>query len=231
MAERRGPLLVAHRGDPAHAPENTLASFRSAVAKGAKAVEMDLRRSADGVWVVFHDSTLRRMTGRSGRVARTGWPALRRLRSGGEPIPTALQALQWCRREGVRAFLDVKEAEGEASLFRVIRRSGGMDQVMVGAGKPASLKRWRRLLGERPLFWVTGFRVPVTRRLVDRAGRMKLAGLAAYRRWANRAAVARAHRAGLKLYLWTARTPIQIRRLSALGADGIMSEVWDGRRV
>lgn len=215
------PLLVGHRGDPAHAPENTLASFRQAIAKGAKAVEMDLRRSRDGRWVVFHDSTLDRCTGRSGTIAGTGWETLRDQR-----IPALTQVLDLCRRKRAQAFLDVKVARNESSLFQALQRARALKRVMVGAGGPVTLSRWRPLLGETPLFWVTGYRAPITRRRIAQAKRLKLAGLAVYKRWATRRLIDRVHEAGLKLYVWTIRTPRELQRFAALGVDGIMSEVW-----
>jgi len=62
-------LVIGHRGNRAHAPENTLESFREAVALGVDAVEFDLRVSRDGVLVVMHDDTLDRTTDASGPVA------------------------------------------------------------------------------------------------------------------------------------------------------------------
>ena len=55
--------VIAHRGDSAHAPENTLRAFESAIGKGADRIELDVQRSADGVPFVFHDIELRRLTG------------------------------------------------------------------------------------------------------------------------------------------------------------------------
>lgn len=52
------PLLIAHRGDSAHAPENTLPAFEQAIRKGADWIEMDLTLSRDGEVVVSHDFTL-----------------------------------------------------------------------------------------------------------------------------------------------------------------------------
>ena len=61
--------VIGHRGNRAHAPENTLESLREAVALGVDAVEFDLRVSRDGVLVVMHDETLDRTTNGSGPVA------------------------------------------------------------------------------------------------------------------------------------------------------------------
>ena len=56
------PLIIAHRGDSAHRPENTLASFASALELGADFVEFDVQLTADGHVVVMHDPTLDRTT-------------------------------------------------------------------------------------------------------------------------------------------------------------------------
>lgn len=58
------PLIIAHRGDSAYAPENTLAAFRMALEKGADGVEFDVQLSKDGVPVVIHDYNLKRTGGR-----------------------------------------------------------------------------------------------------------------------------------------------------------------------
>ncbi|WP_030559609.1 glycerophosphodiester phosphodiesterase family protein, partial [Streptomyces exfoliatus] len=63
---------VAHRGDPYRARENTLRSVRSAVERGADAVEVDVRVTRDGVPVLLHDSTLERLWGQDVRLDRLG---------------------------------------------------------------------------------------------------------------------------------------------------------------
>src|SRR5437016_3807591 len=63
------PLVFAHRGGGALAPENTMAAFANAVALGADGVELDVRLSRDGVAVVIHDDTLDRTTTLDGPVA------------------------------------------------------------------------------------------------------------------------------------------------------------------
>lgn len=63
------PLIIAHRGASALAPENTLAAFRRAIADGADGIEFDVRLSKDGIPVVFHDATLQRLARIEGRAA------------------------------------------------------------------------------------------------------------------------------------------------------------------
>ena len=228
-------MLVAHRGDPAHAPENTLASFRSAVGKGAKAVEADVRRSADGEWVAFHDPALKRTTGFSGRLNRLPWRILAQLDAGewfspkfhGERIPRVLDLLAFCRLKGADAFLDVKESNAERELLGIVRGSGWLQRTRILAGNLASLSRWRRLLPSRhPLYWVTGYRAPVTERRIRQAQKLRLTGIAAYKRQVTSRTVRRLHQAGLELYVWTVRTPADLARYRRLRVNGIMCEVW-----
>src|SRR5664279_6406052 len=69
LLDPHAKLVIGHRGNRAHAPENTLESLREAVALGVDAVEFDLRVSRDGALVVMHDETLDRTTNGSGPVA------------------------------------------------------------------------------------------------------------------------------------------------------------------
>jgi glycerophosphoryl diester phosphodiesterase len=62
------PVLVAHRGDPTHYPENTLPGMRAALAAGAQAIEFDLQLTADGIPVLMHDESLARVTGVDRRI-------------------------------------------------------------------------------------------------------------------------------------------------------------------
>ncbi|MCK7519446.1 MAG: hypothetical protein MZV64_17790 [Ignavibacteriales bacterium] len=76
------PVIFAHRGAPAHAPENTLAAFELAVEQGADAIELDVKLSADGHVIVIHDATVDRTTGARGKVKDMSLAELRSLESG-----------------------------------------------------------------------------------------------------------------------------------------------------
>src|SRR5205814_10656550 len=76
------PLVFAHRGGSALAPENTIAAFDNGLALGADGLELDVRLCRDGVAVVHHDPTLERTTLLGGRVAER---AARELADAGVP--------------------------------------------------------------------------------------------------------------------------------------------------
>ena len=132
-------------------------------------MEMDVRRLAEGAWVVFHDPHLAHTTDSSGRLSRLSRSSLAELDAGGrfsprfrgERIPLVSEAIQLCRSRRVPVFLDVKSPRGEGELARLVRRSGWLSRTTILAGTYPSLRRWRRLLPGRRLFWVTGFRQPV----------------------------------------------------------------------
>lgn len=63
------PFYIAHRGSGDEAPEHTLEAYRYAVAAGAKALEISVQLTADGVLVCFHDTDISRMTGLTGAIS------------------------------------------------------------------------------------------------------------------------------------------------------------------
>src|SRR5665213_852735 len=75
-------LVIAHRGNSAFFPENTLEAFQQGMALGADALEFDVRLSHDGKAVVIHDSTLERTTNGTGAVSALTLDDLQRLDAG-----------------------------------------------------------------------------------------------------------------------------------------------------
>src|ERR1700752_3879311 len=82
LLDTAAQLVIAHRGNSAFFPENTLESFDQAVAIGADALEFDVRLSRDGRAVVIHDATLERTTNGAGEVAALTVDELQRLDAG-----------------------------------------------------------------------------------------------------------------------------------------------------
>lgn len=111
MFSFRTPFVIGHRGAPVAAVENTMASFAAALDAGADGVECDIRMSADGVPVVFHDANGRRLCGSSVMIERTARARLRTLifRDGPEyTIPTLDELLEWAGRRGAVVFIELK---------------------------------------------------------------------------------------------------------------------------
>src|SRR4051812_40904198 len=129
------PIAFAHRGfadGPARGAENSLAAFEQAVALGYRYLETDVRVTADGVALAFHDARLDRVTDRSGVVAQLPYAVVRQARIGArEPIPLLTDVLAaW---PSVRVNIDIKSDLGVAATVRAIKHTGALRRVCVGA--------------------------------------------------------------------------------------------------
>lgn len=125
------PLIIGHRGASALAPENTFASFRKAIEDGADGLEFDIRLAKDGVPIVFHDATLRRIAGKRLRVINFTAEQLQTLDIGSwfnakypnkydekfsqETVPTLEQFLEFLGDYKGLLYLELKCKEAELS--------------------------------------------------------------------------------------------------------------------
>jgi len=159
------PLVIAHRGDSAHRPENTLASFAAALEVGAAIVECDVHMTRDGEVVVIHDATVDRTTDGHGAVKQMSLPELRRLSAGfpsrfgsayaGERVPTLAEVLGLLR-ERAQAMIEIKpeavtaDAEGgiEAHVVEEVRRAGMEKEVALISFDRRALVRCRAMAPE-----------------------------------------------------------------------------------
>ena len=98
------PLIIAHRGASADAPENTLAAFRLAIEQGADGLECDLRMSADGIIVISHDDSLKRTHSQPVRIADATAAEL-----AASDVPTLAQTLVTVRGKLPLINLELKE--------------------------------------------------------------------------------------------------------------------------
>ena len=229
------PIAFAHRGFAPAGGENSMAAFQAAVDLGYRYLETDVRVTADGVALAFHDASLDRLTDGRGRIARLSWAQVRVARiDGREPIPLLTDVLTaW---PGVCVNLDVKAANGVAATADAIRRTGAIDRVCVGAFAESRVAGVRRLLGPR-LCTSLGPRAAIALRLpgarvprIDarcaqvpaRAGRVAFVD-ARY--------VALAHSLGLQVHVWTVNDPAEMRRVLDAGADGVMTDRADVLRA
>lgn len=110
------PLVIAHRGSSAHAPENTIASIKKAVEQGAAAVEIDIHRTMDNHIVALHDITLDRTTNGGGPVYEKSLAQIKQLDAGswfstdyaGESIPTLEEILNYLQDKDIQLFIEFK---------------------------------------------------------------------------------------------------------------------------
>lgn len=239
-------LRIAHRGASARAPENTLAAFKEAIRLGADLIECDVHLSADEVPVIIHDDTVERTTNGRGAVRALACARLRRLDAGawfssrfrGERIPTLEEALE-CARGRCGLNIEIKEppgrrraaspavraAAGPASVTRAVaralKRTGFKDLVIVSSFSPLALCAARTHMPHVRLGYLA------SRSLRGLRAAHRTVGLHAVHPHVRLAAPRRvrlAHRLGLRVHFWTVNDVRLMRRLLALGCDGLMTD-------
>jgi glycerophosphoryl diester phosphodiesterase len=229
------PIAFAHRGGAEPGDENTMAAFARAVALGYRYVETDVRATADGVAVVFHDPTLERLTGRTGRVADLRWADLATVRvAGSAAVPRLDDVLEeW---PNVRFNVDVKHDGGTVPAVEAVRAAGAGDRVLLASFSDERLARLRTLAGPDVATSLGTREVAALRvaALTGRRWRVPASAVAAQvplrygrLRVVNRRLVTQAHRLGLQVHVWTIDDPAEMNGLLDLGVDGIMTDRVD----
>jgi len=144
-------LVIAHRGNSAHAPENTIEAIQSAVELGADAVEFDVRLTRDGVPVLLHDATLDRTTSGRGRLSDCdmtqvrGLDASRGLSQWTGPraaVPTLEEVLD--RFRATPAVIEIKEPDAVEPTVRLIHRLGLQGHIVAGSDDLEVMARLNR---------------------------------------------------------------------------------------
>jgi glycerophosphoryl diester phosphodiesterase len=133
-------LVIGHRGDSAHAPENTLESLKQAVELGADAVEFDVRATRDGVVVLMHDATLERTTSGNGRLSDVDYGEVKALNAArGNPAWTGKSAAVPMLEHVLDALratplvIEVKELSAVESTVGLVHRFGLQGGVVLGS--------------------------------------------------------------------------------------------------
>lgn len=240
------PLVIAHRGWSGVTPENTLPSFQLALHAAPDLVELDYHHSADGVPVVIHDTTLTRTTdaakrwpGGDMRVAARPLAELQTLDAGawfhpryaGTAVPTLTEALDAIRPTG--ATLIERKAGDAPTLARLLTDQQLVNRVVVQSFDWEFLRALRaelpgQVLGALGPHWRSDGR-PMTDedKILGPAHLDAIvavgAQVAVWSRDINAASVAAAHARGLKVWVYTVDDPAEMRRLFALGIDGIIT--------
>ncbi len=154
-------LLFGHRGSPLNEPENTIPSFKRAIADGCNAIELDVHRTRDGHLVVFHDDTLERTSNGVGRLAEHTLAELKALNVANEwegrqeEIPT-LQELVDALPESIIFNFEMKnfsfysEQCNELELVTFIHKNKLRDRVIVSSFNPLNI--WRVKMSDPNIF-------------------------------------------------------------------------------
>ncbi|MEV6739807.1 glycerophosphodiester phosphodiesterase family protein [Streptomyces sp. NPDC051104] len=250
----QSPVVIAHRGASAYAPENTLAAVDKAAAMGFSWVENDVQRTKDGRLVVIHDATLERTTdvkqlfpGRSPwRVKDFTAEEIARLDAGswfcpryaGARVPTLWQYMERVSRHHQNLLLEIKNPALypglERQILKLLANEGWLDadhlrnRLIVQSFSADSVRMVHDL---RPGITTAYLGTPPTTelplyaRFADQINSTQTELSARYVSAVH--ALKGPHDRPMKVFAWNVDTAEAARRVSGFGVDGIITNAPD----
>ncbi|MDQ4123910.1 MAG: hypothetical protein M3209_20920 [Acidobacteriota bacterium] len=242
------PLIIAHRGASAQAPENTLVAFRRALADGADGIELDVRVARDSVPVIFHDANLRRTAMREGRLSDFTSQELAKIRVGAwfnlkfpkraradylnVTIPTLAELFDLMRANKLPIYVELKCENGNhrrlaQAVAGEIKNFDFRNRIVIKSFNHDAAGEVKRLIPEiktAALFAPRPMRVlNPSNALVLPALHLDAEEISLHYSLATERAVQKASDADLKTVIWTANHSAWVRRAVRLGIYGIIT--------
>lgn len=237
----RTPRAFAHRGwhiGDLAGLENSLAAFRRAADEGYTHLETDVHATADGVLVVHHDATLRRVAGHPGVLRAMRWADLADVRlRGREPLPRLEEVLE--ALPTTRLNVDLKAPGTLAPMLRLLERDDVAERVAVASMDEGRLEAVRARFGDRVMTGIASrsalrlraravtpaaLRRPLGRVLPVRGDLAQLPVRFGALTVIDPALLEAAHALGVEVHAWTVDRTSEMHRLLDLGVDGLITD-------
>lgn len=231
------PLIIAHRGASAYAPENTLSSFKKAVQMGADGIELDVQLSKDGNVVVIHDTSVNRTSNGNGRVEDLTLDQLKNLDFGSwfsnefknEHIVTLEEVFSHLKDWNGLINVEIKRewlqfTAIEKKVAELIVKFDRQDNTIVSSFSALSLIKikWFNSHIRTGILYFTSDKMPIIR--------AKLLNVDAIHPWyqnVTKEVRKSASKNNIKINTYTVDNPDEIKKLANLGVDGIITNVPD----
>ena len=220
----RSPIGAA----PATRPENTLPAFQDALDLGYRYLETDVRVTADGVIVAFHDDDLMRTCSRPGKISELPWSEVRTAM-----VEARRRSRRWrscstrSRRPGSTSTARPTTASTPLVAARQADRAR-LDRVCLASFSDRRLKRLRAALGPTCARHSARSRLALLRYGLtappSRAGRPGARASRARSRWSTASSSSGPTGSASQVHVWTIDDPAEMDRLLDLGVDGIMTD-------
>jgi len=236
LFELPSPMIFAHRGSSAYAPENTLAAFELALRQGADGIELDAKLSGDGQVMVIHDQTVDRTTPQSGRVSDFTAAELRQMDAGshfdiafsGEPIPTLDEVLKAVGQLTItnielKNYASVTDNLPE-KVASLVKHHKLTRRVLFSSYNPVALIRIHRLIPEAPIGFLA---LPGWKGAPVRSWPGRLIPYQSLHPALNDVKpnlVKNAHKRNCKVFVYTVNSEQAMLHIFKLGVDGIFTD-------
>ena len=220
--------IISHRGAAGKAPENTMAAIKQAIKDGTDWVEIDVQETKDGEVVVIHDSDFMKISNVPTKVWEGTLNELRLIDIGSwfdpkfsaQRLPTLEEVLLEAKGK-VKVLIELKyyghDEQLEQRVIDVVEKAGMSQSIALMSLKAEGVKKVRALRPE----WTTGL---LLSKAIGDISKMEVDFLAINMGMMKPNFVKRAHKAGKKVYIWTANDPVSMTSMISLGVDGIITD-------
>lgn len=237
LQPRTQPLIIAHRGSSAHAPENTLAAFQLAAEQGADAIELDVDLTRDGQAIIMHDATIDRTTDGQGAVHALTLEEIRRVDAGawkgamfkGERVPLLDEVFAAVGRR-VLINVEVKDlslrSNGvEAKVAALVQQHNLFERVIISSFNPFALRRIKHSEPRLTCGLLVAPNLPVYLRQAWLAPLIPhLDARHPHHSQVNQSLVEKWHARGQRVNVWTVNEAATLRAMTQAGVDGIIGD-------
>ncbi len=228
LGSRRKVMITAHRGASHKAPENTRAAIALAIAEGADYVEIDVRRTADGVPVLMHDRALFRTTGIANDIDNVTYAELSAYDvSGryaeefvGENVPNLREILEDYGRK-IKFNIELKDGEDEGladAVVALITAYGLEERCMISSGSYAQLKRVKKVNHKIR----TGYILSLVYGGIygyDAADFFSVRS-----GYVTESMIKQAHKKGKEVHAWTVNKAHELKKMKEFGVDNVITD-------
>lgn len=219
---KRKFINYAHRGASEYMPENTLLSFYTGISMGANGIETDVRRTKDGVLVLFHDNTITRVTGEEGSIADYTLEELQQFtvkKDGFEdkivPFEEFLQKFSW---RDLTFAIELKEDGTEEEVAELIRRYNAVEKTVVTSFHFEYIQKIKAYAPELRVGWLTKEITEEKLEMLKEIGGSEICPMAST---VTPELVEYWHSLGLNVRAWGVTKSEYMRQVYDAGADGM----------
>jgi glycerophosphoryl diester phosphodiesterase len=248
LENKNFPLIIAHRGASATAPENTLGAFRQAIEDGADGLEFDVRLTKDGVPVVFHDPTLKRIAGRHFKIINLTSDELQSVDAGSwfntrnpqkasanfslERISTLKDALDFFGDYKGLLYVELKCNDAEMpqlveAVAKVVRGSKLFQSIIIKSFTLPALEKIKELIPEIRTAALFAPKIMAILRkqsaLIEKALEYKSDEISLHFSLASQKIVEKAELNGLQTIIWTADHPVWVKRGAEINLKAVIT--------
>lgn len=221
--------ITAHRGSSGSAPENTMAAVKKAIEEMADYAEIDVQMTSDGVLVLGHDASLKRVTGINRSIGSYTWEELKKLDVGswfsaeyaGERIPTLEEVIEYCRGR-INLNIEIKNVGKNSTISQktveLIQKYGFEEQCVVTSASFGYLKQVKELAPQIR----TGYIISAAYGNFYSSETVDFISIRSS--FVDERLVENVHSQGKAVHVWTVNQKGEIERLRLLGVDNIITD-------